>query len=106
MAAWRGGRWPASPGWGAIRAKITVDCSADADIAVRAGVPFHQGRESDGLTQPMTLFFRVGNIDDAKVIAYVNEMNEYRPFTSIVKAAHERGDFPIPREAIGVYRTP
>jgi len=90
----------------AIRAKVTVDCSADADIAARAGVPFHQGRESDGLTQPMTLFFRVANVDDEKVIAYVNEMNEYRPYTSIVKAAHERGDFPIPREAIGVYRTP
>jgi len=41
-----------------------VDCSADADIAVRAGVQCHQGREEDGLTQPMTLFFRVGNIDD------------------------------------------
>lgn len=90
----------------AIRARVTVDCSADADIAVRAGVPFHQGREEDGLTQPMTLFFRVGNIDDEKVIEYVNRMNEYRPFTSIVKAAHERGEFPIPREALGVYRTP
>ncbi|MCC7367064.1 MAG: FAD-dependent oxidoreductase [Chloroflexi bacterium] len=90
----------------AIRAKITVDCSADADIAVRAGVPTHQGREGDGLTQPMTLFFRVGNVDDEKVVEYVNRMNEYRPFTSIVKAAHERGEFPIPREAIGVYRTP
>ena len=90
----------------AIRAKITVDCSADADIAARAGVPFHQGRDSDGLTQPMTLFFRVGNVDDAKVIAYVNEKNEYRPFQSLVMAARERGEFPIPREAIGVYRTP
>ena len=90
----------------AIRSKVTVDCSADADVAARAGVPFHQGREEDGLTQPMTLFFRVGNVDDAKVISYVNQMNEYRPFTSIVKAARERGEFPIPREAIGVYRTP
>ncbi|MFN8636299.1 MAG: FAD-dependent oxidoreductase [Chloroflexota bacterium] len=90
----------------AIRAKVTVDCSADADIAVRAGVPYHQGRAEDGLTQPMTLFFRVGNVDDAKVIAYVNEKNEYRPFQSLVMAARERGEFPIPREAIGVYRTP
>jgi hypothetical protein len=90
----------------AIRAKVTVDCSADADIAVRAGVPFHQGRDEDGLTQPMTLFFRVGNVDDDKVIEYVNRMNEYRPFTSIVMAARERGEFPIPREALGIYRTP
>ena len=85
----------------AIRAKITVDCSADADIAARAGVPFHKGREGDGLTQPMTLFFRVGNVDDDEGHRVRHRMNEYRPFTSIVKAAHERGEFPIPREAIG-----
>jgi len=34
-------------------------------VAARAGVPFHVGRASDGLTQPMTMFFRVGNVDGA-----------------------------------------
>jgi FAD-dependent oxidoreductase family protein len=91
----------------AIRAKVTVDCSADADIAARAGVPFHQGREADGLTQPMTLFFRIANVDDEKVKAYIAAHPEDpRPFASIVRAARERGEFPIPREGIGLYRTP
>jgi hypothetical protein len=91
----------------AIRAKVTVDCSADADIAARAGAPFHQGRESDGLTQPMTLFFRVANVEDEKVRAWrAAHPDERRMFASIVKEARDRGEFPIPREGIGVYRTP
>ncbi len=91
----------------AIKARVTVDCSADADVAARAGAAFHQGRESDGLTQPMTLFFRVANVDDARVIAYMAEhTDDRRPYASIVREARERGEFPIPREGIGIYRTP
>jgi succinate dehydrogenase/fumarate reductase flavoprotein subunit len=91
----------------AIRARITVDCSADADIAARAGAPFQQGREGDGLTQPMTLFFRIANVDDEKVKAHVAAHPEdHRLFASIVREARERGEFPIPREGIGIYRTP
>jgi hypothetical protein len=91
----------------AIRARVTVDCSADADVAARAGVPFHVGRAGDGLTQPMTLFFRIGNVDDEKVKAYIAAHPEdRRPFEGIVRAARERGEFPIPREGIGLYRTP
>ena len=91
----------------AIRAKVTVDCSADADIAARAGAAFHQRRESDGLTQPMTLFFRVANVDDERVKQYIADHPEDpRPFASVVRAARERDEFPIPREGIGLYRTP
>ncbi|HET8523613.1 MAG TPA: FAD-dependent oxidoreductase, partial [Thermomicrobiales bacterium] len=43
----------------AIRAQVTVDCSADGDVAARAGAAYEVGRDEDGLTQPMTLFFRV-----------------------------------------------
>jgi len=43
-----------------VRAKIYVDCSGDADLAAWAGVPFDIGREEDGLTQPMTMMFRMG----------------------------------------------
>ena len=91
----------------AIRARVTVDCSADADIAARGGAPFHKGREGDGLMQPMTLFFRIANVDDDKVRAYrAAHSEERRLFESIVRAARERDEFPIPREAIGIYRTP
>jgi flavin-dependent dehydrogenase len=40
-------------------ATVVVDCSADGDVAAAAGAKAEVGRESDGLTQPMTLFFRI-----------------------------------------------
>ncbi|MCC6792992.1 MAG: FAD-dependent oxidoreductase [Thermomicrobiales bacterium] len=90
----------------AIRATVTVDCSADGDVAARAGAAFEQGRDEDGLTQPMTLFFRVAKVDDAKVEAYARaHPDDYRPFASLVAQAREAGEFPIPRKGIGLYRT-
>lgn len=38
-----------------------IDCTGDARVAVEAGVPYHSGREEDGLTQPMTLMFMMQN---------------------------------------------
>ena len=90
----------------AIRAAITVDCSADADVAVRAGAAWEQGRAEDGLVQPMTLFFRVAGVDDAKVEEYVSaHPDDYRPFAQLVAKAREAGDFPIPRKGVGLYKT-
>lgn len=89
-----------------LRATVTVDCSADADVAARAGVPCEIGREEDGLTQPMTLFFCVRNVDDERVREYVaSHPEDYRPFASLVQRARERGEFPIPRRGIGLYKT-
>lgn len=93
-------------GLSAVRAGITIDCSADADVAARAGVPTLLGRESDGLTQPMTLFFRVANVDDQVVRDYVaGHPQDFRPFASLVAAAREAGEFTIPRKGVGLYRT-
>ncbi len=90
----------------ALKAKITIDCSADGDVAARAGAAFEQGRDSDGLMQPMTLFFRIKNIDDAVVEEYVSSHPEdYRPFASIVSKAREAGEFSIPRKGVGLYKT-
>lgn len=43
-------------------ARTYIDSTGDADLAVMAGCPYQLGRE-DGLCQPMTLCFRIGNID-------------------------------------------
>jgi len=90
----------------AIVARLVVDCTGDADVAYRAGAPMLPGRE-DGLTQPMTMFFRVGNVDDDVIDAYVEDHPEERgrlfhPFVERAKAA---GDFPIQRDKAGIYRT-
>ena len=90
----------------AIKATVTVDCSADGDVAARAGVAFEQGRDEDGLMQPMTLFFRIAKIDDARVEEYVREHpDDYRPFASLVAQARAAGAFPIPRKGVGLYKT-
>ncbi|MBI3507412.1 MAG: FAD-dependent oxidoreductase [Proteobacteria bacterium] len=83
-----------------------VDCSADGDVAALAGAEFEIGRTSDGLMQPMTMFFRVSHVDDAKVEAYVrSHPDDYRPYASIIAKARAEGRFTIPRKGIGMYKT-
>lgn len=52
----------------AVVAKTIVDATGDADVAYAAGVTYEQGRETDGLTQPGTLSFRVAGIDAARLL--------------------------------------
>ena len=56
----------------AIRAKVTIDCTGDADLAVQAGTPTETGR-ADGLVQPMTLMFRMAEFHRAAFEGYVKE---------------------------------
>lgn len=44
-----------------LLAKVTIDATGDGDIAARAGAEFRIGREEDGLCQPMSMIFTVGN---------------------------------------------
>jgi len=46
-----------------LYADYFVDATGDAELSVMAGCGYRVGREEDGLCQPMTLCFRVGNID-------------------------------------------
>jgi len=50
-----------------IQPKIVIDATGDADLAAKAGVPFKIGREQDQKTQPMSLLFKVGNVDFSKI---------------------------------------
>ncbi|GLX66114.1 FAD-dependent oxidoreductase [Paenibacillus glycanilyticus] len=45
----------------AFEGEIFIDCTGDARVAIDAGVPYTTGRDSDGLTQPMTLMFTMQN---------------------------------------------
>ncbi len=46
-----------------MSAGLVIDCTGDGDVAARAGAPFEIGRVEDGLMQPMSLHFRLGNVD-------------------------------------------
>lgn len=90
----------------AIRAKVTIDCSADADVAESAGAKTEKGRASDGLTQPMTMFFRIAGVNDEQVEQYIQDHpDEISPFSDIVEAARKAGKWKINKDQIGLYKT-
>lgn len=43
-----------------LKARMIIDATGDGDVAARAGCEFEHGRPSDGKTQPMTLYGRIG----------------------------------------------
>ncbi len=58
--------------WG----QVFVDCSGDADVAALAGTEFLKGRDVDGLTQPMSILFKLGGLNVDGVLSYVEEHPE------------------------------
>ena len=58
---------PSKSGVEKINAAVTIDCTGDGDVAARAGVPFENGNEGLHITQPATMFFRIGNVNAEKL---------------------------------------
>jgi hypothetical protein len=50
----------------AILARIVIDCTGDADVAYRAGVPCEKGDRNGGM-QPPTLMFCIAGVDTEKL---------------------------------------
>ncbi len=50
----------------AIMAKVIIDCTGDADVAFKAGVPCEKGNENGGM-QPPTMMFCLGGVDTDKL---------------------------------------
>jgi len=93
----------------AIRAKVTVDCTGDADVAVQAGTPTEIGR-NDGLVQPMTLMFRMAEFQRAAFEQYVKDnpaqWRGVHGLWDLVRKATEAGELKLPREDILFFATP
>lgn len=53
-----------------------VDCTGDADVAYRAGVPCESGRPEDGLNQSASLRFVVGNVDLEALAVRITELTD------------------------------
>lgn len=49
-----------------LKAPMYIDATGNADLIALAGLDFNLGRESDGLCQPLTLNFRLANVDTGK----------------------------------------
>ena len=93
----------------AIRARVTIDCTGDGDVAVHAGAPSEVGR-SDGLVQPMTLMFRVVEFQRQNFEAYVTQNpKQWRGvhgLWDLVREATQAGELRLPREDILFFATP
>jgi hypothetical protein len=93
-----------------IEARVVVDCTGDGDIAARAGADFEIGREGDGLTQPMTLMFRIVGFQQQAFDNYVRrnpkQWRGVHGLWDLVRKAAEAGQLDLPREDILFFGTP
>ncbi len=102
-----------------LRAKVFVDATGDADLALHAGVECTSGRPSDGACQPMTMKMRMMNVDMQKVRSYIKANPDEFPrlkgdvdkidkasrlsiggFVKTLEKGRAAGDFTFPREDI------
>ncbi len=106
-----------------VHGKIFIDASADADLAVCAGVETEFGRKGDNLAQPMTMNVKVYNVNRDTLINYIqtnkNDMYEPIPFDrlreiprtgvqgaySVIDIAKKRGEFSIDRDQVLCFET-
>ena len=83
-----------------IEGDYFIDATGDAQLAFLAKCPTELGRKSDSLCQPMTLCFRIGNVD-------VDEfMSGFEELQKAYKEARSKGEITNPRENILVFKLP
>ena len=93
-----------------ISARVVVDCTGDGDLAVRGGAAFEVGRPEDGLTQPMTLMFRMVEFQYAAFEGYAREHpDQWRGvhgLWDLIRQATEAGELAMAREDLLMFGTP
>jgi hypothetical protein len=95
-----------------IKPKVVIDCSGEAYVSVKAGVPVTMGRKKDNATQPASLFCRVAGVDSDKVIKVVEESRDLmgKPFSGVfswlIEEGKKNGDWHIDRDELGCYMAP
>lgn len=93
-----------------VRAEVVVDCTGDGDVAAAAGAPFEVGRPDDALVQPMTLMFRMVDMERPAFAQYVRDNpGQWRGvhgLWDLVRKASDDGILQLPREDILFFGTP
>jgi ribulose 1,5-bisphosphate synthetase/thiazole synthase len=75
----------------AVRAKMVVDATGDADIAAFARAPFREAK------RPMTMMYNMVGVDTEKALAKIGSWSNLKKF---VKQAMDRGELPFD---LGIY---
>lgn len=82
-----------------LSAEHFIDATGDAELSVLAGCGYRVGREEDGLCQPMTLCFRLGNV-------HMQRFRENKPMINpLYKQFRQQGLIQNPREDVLTFRT-
>lgn len=78
-----------------VTGKVFIDASGDGDVCALAGVPFKSGRDGDHAMQPMTMIFKLDNVDTSRAQAYIaTDTSCSRAW----QAAKALGEVTVPRE--------
>lgn len=122
-----GARFITKSGMREVRAGAVVDATGDGDIAAAAHAPFDTGRADGRPGQPMTVMLRMGNVDTAKLIAYIKANPDelyknplkcileedrnpplflFSGFFDLVRKGKAAGDLAIDRESMGLQGLP
>lgn len=80
-----------------LRAKLFIDCTGDANLAAMAGCGYDLGE--NGTCQPMTLCFRLCNVDMDGFLAIRDQLNER------YKEDQQKGLIKNPRENVLWFKT-
>jgi hypothetical protein len=118
----RGVRWVNKSGGGSSGPGYFIDATGDGDLAALGGMDFFEGRESDGRAQPMTLIFKMGGVDMARIKeAMAAEPSQFvldsgvtdiknMPYLAVsgffraVEEARRRGEFGLPRDRVLLFQ--
>jgi len=103
-----------------IRGRTFVDTTGDADVAFLSGATCAKGRDSDSMTQPMTMKFRMRGVDLAAVKRYMldhpDEFYKKTPFAELERLPltgimgffkhWKEADLPINRDQVLMFTGP
>jgi hypothetical protein len=90
-----------------LHAKVVIDATADGDVAAAAGADFEIGRDGDSLLQPMTIQYRLGDVDKERALLCGSEEQAMRMsvpegvWREVVQKGIVDGELP---ETVGVIR--
>jgi len=77
-----------------ILADVVIDTTGDGDVIAASGARFEVGRESDGLTQPMTLLFEMAGVDIPAVRQYIEtHPEEFEWWSPVIPVRPLRPEF-------------
>lgn len=75
----------------AILGSQFIDCTGDGDLCAMAGARYEMGRPQDGMTQPMTMLFKMGGVDTRKFREYVGRHPSEFRFDKKMPSPPDRG---------------